>query len=67
MISLNFDKGMYHTTSIFQKCSGFLEWEPISLNSERNIVYLLKEVLYLRWNEHDLKAYFVTLMTLFQT
>ena len=48
MISLNFDKSMYQKTAIFQKSNGFLEWEPISLNSEKYIVYLHKEVLYLR-------------------
>ena len=31
---------MYKTAAIFQKNSGFLELEPISLNSERYIVKL---------------------------
>ena len=67
MISLNFDKSMYQKIAIFQKSNGFLEWEPISLNSERYIVYWHKEVLYLRWNERHLRTYFETLMTLLQT
>ena len=30
-MSLNFDNAMYQTTAIFQKSTGFLEWESISL------------------------------------
>ena len=36
-ISLNIDSAMYQTIAIFQESSGFLEWNPISSNSERYI------------------------------
>ena len=42
MKSLNFDNAMYQTNAIFQKSSGFLEWEPISSSSEKYIVYILE-------------------------
>ena len=32
---------MHQTIAIFQKRSGFLEWEPISSNNEKYIVELL--------------------------
>ena len=36
-LALDFDNVICQTIAIFQKSSGFLEWEPISSNSERYI------------------------------
>ena len=38
MIALNVGNAIYQTVAIFQKSSGFLEWEPILSNSERYII-----------------------------
>ena len=35
IISLNFDHAIYQTITIFQKTSGFLEWEPILSNCKK--------------------------------
>ena len=37
-ITLIFDNTIYQTIAIFPESSGFLEWEPVSSNSERYIV-----------------------------
>ena len=43
-MSLNFDNAMYQAIAIFEKRSGFLEWELISSNSERiNRLIALKQ------------------------
>ena len=38
VILLNFDNIIHQTIVIFQKSSGFLEWESLSSNSERYII-----------------------------
>ena len=37
-MSLNIDSAIYQTIAGFQKSFGFLEWEPISSNSQGYIV-----------------------------
>ena len=36
-MSLNFDNAIYLTIGKFQKSSDFLEWKPVSSDSERYI------------------------------